>query len=183
MRVFVEVDAGKERQLGRFIAKLGKRIYNLIVSRTALAAMLLTLALAHRVRAQDSKAPSAPPGSESQAQSQAQPQEVEPPEEDKDYKPRTYDFNPLKASKSLTAGDFYFKKGNYAAAKGRYVDATLYDPGSAEAFEKLGDVEEKLHDLGAARTAYAKCIELDPKGKDMESVKKKLEKLPPVPSK
>jgi len=177
--VFVEVDAGEERQLGRFIAKLGKRIYNLIVSRTALAAILFTLALAHRVRAQDSKAPAAPPGS----QSQAQPQEVEPPEEDKDYKPRTYDFNPLKASKSITAGDFYFKKGNYAAAKGRYVDATLYDPGSAEAFEKLGDVEEKLHDVSAARVAYAKCIELDPKGKDVESVKKRLEKLPPGPSK
>lgn len=108
---------------------------------------------------------------------------MEPPEEDKDYKPRTYDFNPLKATKSITAGDFYFKKGNYAAAKGRYVDATLYDPGSAQAFEKLGEVEEKLHDLKAARVAYAKCIELDPNGKDIESVKKRLEKLAPAPSK
>lgn len=144
--------------------------------------MLLTLALTHRGRAQDSKPP-AGPSSQSQAQSQAQPQEVEPPEEDKDYKPRTYDFNPLKATKSITAGDFYFKKGNYAAAKGRYVDATLYDPGSAQAFEKLGEVEEKLHDLKAARVAYAKCIELDPNGKDIESVKKRLEKLAPAPSK
>jgi len=62
-------------------------------------------------------APSAPATRPSSPQTE--PQEQEPPEEDQSFKPRTYDFNPLKASKSVEAGDFYLKKGNLAAAKGR----------------------------------------------------------------
>jgi tetratricopeptide (TPR) repeat protein len=109
---------------------------------------------------------------------EAQPQEQEPPEEDQAFKPREYDFNPLKASQSIIAGDFYFKKGNFAAAKGRYRDATLYDPGSGQAFEKLGEVSEKLRDFATARDAYAKYLELSPTAKDAEVVKKRMEKLP-----
>jgi tetratricopeptide (TPR) repeat protein len=108
----------------------------------------------------------------------AQPQEQEPPEEDQSFKPRTYDFNPLQATKSVEAGDFYFKKGNLAAAKGRYRDATLYDPGSALAFEKLGEVSEKLRDFAGARDAYSKYLELAPTAKDVEAVKKRMEKFP-----
>ena len=74
------------------------------------------LALPVLIRAQDAKPPVAPQ------------QVQEPPEEDNSFKPRTYDFNPLKASQSITAGNFYFDKKNYNAAKNRYVDATLYDP-------------------------------------------------------
>ena len=111
---------------------------------------------------------------------EAAPQEAEPPEEDQSFKPRTYDFNPLKATKSIEIGNEYFKKGSYVAAKGRYTDATLYDPGSAQAFAKLGEVEEKLHNLAAARTAYEKSLELDPKNKDAPDIKKRLEKLPPA---
>jgi len=108
----------------------------------------------------------------------AQPQEQEPPEEDQSFKPRTYDFNPLKATQSIDIGNQYFKKGNLAAAKGRYKDATLYDPGSAEAFEKLGEVEEKLHDFATARDAYNKYLELAPTAKDAEAIKKRMEKFP-----
>lgn len=121
-------------------------------------------------------APSAPATRPSSPQTE--PQEQEPPEEDQSFKPRTYDFNPLKASKSVEAGDFYLKKGNLAAAKGRYKDATLYDPGSAEGFEKLGEVDEKLRDFAGARDAYAKYLELAPTAKDAEAVKKRMEKFP-----
>ena len=46
--------------------------------------------------------------------------EQEPPEEDPDLKPKEYTFNPLEASRNITAGNFYFKKGNYRAASRRY---------------------------------------------------------------
>lgn len=112
---------------------------------------------------------------------QTEPQEQEPPEEDQSFKPRTYDFNPLKATQSITAGNYYLKKGNLAAAKGRYKDATLYDPGSAEGFEKLGEVAERLHDFATARDSYAKYLELAPTAKDADAVKKRMEKLPGPP--
>ncbi len=106
---------------------------------------------------QPAAAPPSTPPSSPQARPQAQPQEEEPPEEDQSFKPRTYDFNPLQATKSINVGDYYLKKGSLAAAKGRYKDATLYDPGSAEAFEKLGEVSEKLACISpTACDAYTK---------------------------
>jgi tetratricopeptide (TPR) repeat protein len=174
MGVFVEVHAGEDGQLGGFIAEIGQRIYTLIVSRTLLAAFMLSVPVWAQQPAPP--APATPPVSP-----QAQPQEQEPPEEDQSFKPKTYDFNPLQATKSITVGDFYFKKGSFAAAKGRYKDATLYDPGSAEAFEKLGEASEKLHDYATARDSYAKYLELAPTAKDAEVIKKRLEKLPGAP--
>jgi len=170
MSVFVEVHAGKSWQLGGFVAKVGKRIYTLIVSRTLLTALLLSLPLwAQQPAPSPQPRPSSP---------EAEPQEQEPPEEDNSFKPKVYDFNPLKAKSSIDAGNYYFKKGNLAAAKGRYKDATLYDPGSAEAFGKLGEVAEKLRDFATARDSYAKYLELAPAAKDAEAVKKRMEKLP-----
>lgn len=107
-----------------------------------------------------------------------QQQVQEPPEEDNSFKPRTYDFNPLKASQSITAGNFYFDKKNYSAAKNRYVDATLYDPGNSEAFEKLGEAQEKLHNFPAALDAYKKFFGMDPSSKEIAIIKKRMEKWP-----
>jgi Flp pilus assembly protein TadD len=75
-------------------------------------------------------------------------------------------------------GDQYFKKSNYSAAARRFVEATRWDPGSAEAFLKLGEAREKLRQYGPAREAYMKYIELaeDPKEKDV--IRKKMEKFP-----
>jgi tetratricopeptide (TPR) repeat protein len=177
--VFVEVYAGEGWQLGGFIAKVGKRIYTLIVSRALLMAFLAAFLMSLPTRAQQSApaAPAAPP-SGPQPRPEAQPKEEEPPEEDQAFKPREYAFNPLQATKSVTAGDYYLKKGNVAAARNRYKDATLYDPGSSEAFEKLGETSEKLRDFATARTAYAKYLELAPTAKDADAVKKRMEKLP-----
>ena len=185
MGVFVEIHAGEGRQFGGALAKLGKRIYTLIVSRTfalPLHAVFCAAFVSLPLWAQTvSPQPAAPPAPQPQArpvQPDAQPQEQEPPEEDQSFKPREYDFNPLKASKSIETGDYYFKKGSLAAARGRYTDATLFDPGAALAFEKLGEVDEKLRDFAGARVAYTKYLELSPAAKDADAIKKRMEKFP-----
>jgi len=144
------------------------------VSRRLLSTFLLSLPLL--LRAQDSRppvVPAAPPAAPDAPQ-----QVQEPPEEDSSFKPKTYDFNPLKASQSITAGNFYFDKKNYTAAKNRYVDATLYDPGNGEAYEKLGEAQEKLRNFAASLAAYQKYFELEPTSKEIAVIKKRMEKWP-----
>jgi tetratricopeptide (TPR) repeat protein len=110
------------------------------------------------------------------AQKPAEP--PEPPEEDESLIPKVYALNPVQAKKEIVAGDYYLKKPNYSAAVRRYLEATRWDPGSAEAFLKLGTAHEKLHEYGLAREAYLKYIELgeDPKEKDL--IRKKMAKWP-----
>jgi tetratricopeptide (TPR) repeat protein len=110
-------------------------------------------------------------------------QEQEPPEEDPELKPKEYSFNPLEASRNITAGNFYFKKGNYRAASNRYLEASKWDPTSQEALLRLAEADEKLHNIAGAREAYTKYLTLDPPAKDADAVKKKLEKLPEDPHK
>jgi len=106
------------------------------------------------------------------------PDEQEPPEEDPSLKPREYALNPLESERNVTAGNFYFKKGNYRAAAKRYREATLWNPSAAEAFLKLGESDEKIHDFPAAREAYSKYVELMPDAKNATDIKKKIVKLP-----
>jgi len=128
-------------------------------------ALLLILLIAFPLAAQQQKQPPAAV-------------EEEPPEEDPDLKPKEYAFNPLEASRNITAGNFYFKKGNYRAAARRYLEASKWDPTSAGAQLKLGEANEKLRDLPAAREAYEKYLTLASDAKDIEAVKKRLAKLP-----
>ena len=102
------------------------------------------------------------------------PVEVEPPEEDEALKPESYSFNPLEAQKNLRTGEYYFKKGNFKAAAKRFEAATLYDPAFADAFLRLGDAREKLHDKKGSHAAYQKYVELKPDSKIAASVKKKI---------
>ena len=104
--------------------------------------------------------------------------EQEPPEEDPDLKPTEYAFNPLEASRNITAGHFYFKKRNYKAASRRYSEAAKWDPTSAEAQFKLGEANEKMRDIAGAREAYEKYLTLASDAKDIEAVKRRLAKLP-----
>ena len=109
----------------------------------------------------------------------AKPAEQEPPEEDETLKPEDFTLNPLEAQKNITAGDFYFKtRKNFHAAARRYLRATKWDPGSSEAFLKLGECEEKLNDRAAARGAYEQYLELAPTAKNAESIRRKIEKWP-----
>ena len=65
----------------------------------------------------------------------------------------------------------------YRAALGRYEDATKYDPNSAEAFFKVGEVEEKLKNKDAAKLAFQRVIKLAPDSKLATEAKKKLANL------
>ncbi|HTX34576.1 MAG TPA: hypothetical protein VME43_06125 [Bryobacteraceae bacterium] len=133
-----------------------------------------------------------PPQSQSQSQPQLQKQRTAPPTSDKEEIPpeedtsvteKTYSFNPLQAQKELQTGNFYYHKGSYRAAEGRYKEATLWNNGYDEAWLKLGETEEKLRDKKAARTAYQKYLELASDQKDekdqkkVEEIRKKLEHL------
>jgi len=105
-------------------------------------------------------------------------QEQEPPEEDPDLKPKEYSFNPLEANRNIIAGNFYFKKGNYRAASRRFLEATKWDPTSAEALLKLGEADEKMRDFPAARQAYEKYLTVASDAKDLDAVKKRIAALP-----
>jgi len=107
----------------------------------------------------------------------AQEKEEEPPEEDESLKPKQYALNPLEAVRNVTAGDYYFKRGKYQAALYRYTEATHWDPGSSEAFFKLGEVDEKLKDPKGARDAYQKCIDSAGEAKIVEEARKRLAHL------
>jgi tetratricopeptide (TPR) repeat protein len=109
-------------------------------------------------------------------------QPPEPPEEDESLAPKVYALNPVQAKKEIVAGDTYFKKPNYSAAANRYLEATRWDPGSTEAFLKLGEAREKLHQYTRAREAYLKYIELAEDPKERDAVRKKLAKLPDAKS-
>jgi tetratricopeptide (TPR) repeat protein len=110
-----------------------------------------------------------------QAQQRDKRQEpAEPPEEDEILKPKEYVFNPLQAEKELKIGNFYFKKGSWKAASLRYTEATLWNPGFANAWLRLGEAREKMKDTEGAREAYKKFLELAPEDKRAGEVKKKL---------
>ena len=109
---------------------------------------------------------------------QPAPTPPEPPEEDESLAPKVYALNPVQSKKEITAGDYYFKKPNYSAAARRYLEATRWDPGSAEAFRKLGEAREKLHRYGPAREAYLKYIELAEDPKEKDAIRKRMEKWP-----
>lgn len=151
------------------------------MSRVFWGGCLLAFAFAQVLAAQGQQQQQTPPPAK-KTTPPAKPQESkeeEPPEEDESLKPKEYALNPLEAERNITKGNFYFKKGNYRAAANDFHEATLWDPGSAEAFLRLGEASEKLHDRNAERDAFSKYLELAPDGKSAGEVKKKLEKLPP----
>ena len=100
-----------------------------------------------------------------------------PKEEDTTLGEKEYAFNPLQAEKEVRVGEFYFKKGKYRAAAERFREATKWNNGSAEAWLRLGDAEEKQKDPKAEKEAYAKFLDLSPDAKNAPEIRKKLEKL------
>jgi len=100
-----------------------------------------------------------------------------PPEENKSLAVKDYAFNPIQAQKEIRTGNYYFKKGSYRAAAGRFEEATKWNDGEPEAWLRLGEAEEKLKDSKAARNAYTKYLELASDAKNADEVRKRLEKL------
>ena len=107
----------------------------------------------------------------------------EPPEEDESLAPKVYALNPVQSKKEIMVGDEYFKKSNYSAAANRYLEASRWDPGSAEAFLKLGEAREKLRQYGRARDAYLKYIDLTDDPKEKDAIQKKMAKWPDATAK
>ena len=103
--------------------------------------------------------------------------EAIPPEEDKALATQEYSFNPLQAEKELQTGNYYFKKGSYRAAAGRFREATRWNDGFGEAWLRLGEADEKLRDPKGAREAYTKYLEVAADARNAAEIKKKLEKL------
>ena len=103
--------------------------------------MCLALAFAAVAPAQQAQAPKAeanlPPD-----ENQISPDQL-PPEEDKAKIQQQYSFNPVQSNKDVTVGEFYFKKGDFKAAAGRFREATKWNDGNAEAWLRLGDAEDK----------------------------------------
>jgi len=100
-----------------------------------------------------------------------------PPEEDTAAKPEEYSFNPVKSKRDVAIGEFYFKKGDFKAAAGRFREATKWNDGNADAWLRLGEAEEKRDDSKAARAAYEKYLQLAPDSRFAADVKRRLEKL------
>jgi tetratricopeptide (TPR) repeat protein len=147
---------------------------------TRLRTLLLGLTVAASAFAapRSQAAPAGAGKSEAQptAKSQSEESEQSLPEEDRQAtKPvKQYAFNPLRAQKELTVGNYYFKKGSWNAAAGRFKEATGWNPNFAEAYLMLGEAQEKLNDPAPAREAFRKFLELAPNDKRAEEIKKKL---------
>jgi tetratricopeptide (TPR) repeat protein len=106
---------------------------------------------------------------------QAPPDESLPPEEDESVAPEKFPLNPLESDRNIKVGDYYWHKGNFRAALGRYERATRFNPSSAEAFFKVGEAEEKLKNKDAAKIAFEKVVKLAPDSKLAHDAKKKLD--------
>ena len=107
-------------------------------------------------------------------QAQNPPEEAIPPEEDESVAPEKFALDPLESDRNIKVGNYYWRKGNYRAALGRYERATRFNPSSAEAFFKVGEAEEKLKNRDAARTAFQRVIQVAPDSKLAQEAKKKL---------
>jgi tetratricopeptide (TPR) repeat protein len=135
-------------------------------------ALTLAAALALSLLTPDTRAQAAPPKPPA-----AEPPPDEPEEEDAAAKPKEYSFNPLQAEQEIKIGRYYMRRGSHKAAAGRFIEATKWNPQSAEAWLLLGEAREKLKDPKGAKEAYRKYLDLAPDEKNSKSVRKKIEKL------
>lgn len=100
-----------------------------------------------------------------------------PEEEDKSAVKRVYSFNPVQSKKDVAVGEFYFKKGDFKAAAGRFGEATKWNAGNAQAWLRLGETWEKVKDSKAAREAYEKYLEVAADAKNAGEIKQRVERL------
>ena len=151
------------------------------MSRWILGLLVAGLAMAPAtLAAQDQTSPQATPAKpqlEERTPPKTSGKQAVPAEEDKSFLKEEHSFNPLQSKKSIDAGDTYWHLGKIQGALYRYQDATLWNDGNAEAWLKLGEARQKLHDGKGAKEAYGKYLELDPSSKTAQEVRKTLAKL------
>ena len=104
------------------------------------------------------------------------PDEANPPEEDESLIPEKVPLNPMEAERSMRVGTFYMHKGKFHAALERFQLATKYNPGSADAYFKVGEAEERLKNADAAKIAFQKVVQLAPNTKLAQEAQKKIGK-------
>jgi tetratricopeptide (TPR) repeat protein len=136
--------------------------------------MWVALAFAAVASAQQTLPP--PEDNSTPAAGQISPDQL-PPEEDKAKIQKQYSFNPVQSNRELGPGEFYFKKGDFKAAAGRFREATKWNDGNAEAWLRLGDAEAGMKDTKAAQEAWEKYLQLAPKAKNAAEVRKKIERV------
>ncbi len=86
-------------------------------------------------------------------------------------------WNPLKASKNVQIGDFYFKRKNYKAALDRYKEALYYKQGDAVATFRVGECEEKLGNKAEAQKNFEQYLKVLPEGPLAKDARASLEKM------
>ena len=144
--------------------------------------LALTAVLAGGISAQENKPSAVPPPAKEQAKEQKpapqtpDPEQL-PPEEDTSVVKQEYSFNPVRSRRDVEVGNFYFKKGDWKAAAGRFKEATLWNEGNAEAWLRWGETEEKRGVASAAKGAYEKYLAIAPDAKNAAEIKRRLEKL------
>ena len=86
-------------------------------------------------------------------------------------------WNPLKASKDIEVGDYYFRRKNYKAALERYKDALYYKDGDAVASFRLAVCQEKLGDKSEAKKYYTAYLKILPDGPFAKDARASLNRL------
>ncbi len=86
-------------------------------------------------------------------------------------------FDPLHAEKDVEVGTFYMKTGHYDAAIDRFEEATRLQPALALPWRLMGECYEKKHDEALALKSYKKYLEIFPRAKDADEVKKRIAAL------
>ena len=137
----------------------------------------LLLAAPALLPAQEQTTPPAKPQLEQRTPPKTSGKQEVPAEEDKSFLSEEHSFNPLQSQKNVETGDYYFNRGKFQGAAARYLNATLWNDGNAEAWKKLGLAEEKVKDVKAAKDAYQKYLDLSPDAKDAATIRKKLASL------
>ena len=85
--------------------------------------------------------------------------------------------NPALAEQNLNIGNFYFKKKNYEAAIGRYLEAIEYQPDSFPAYDALTRAYEKTGDMEKAARAYREFIGKSPDSPRLSEFRARLAKI------
>jgi tetratricopeptide (TPR) repeat protein len=86
-------------------------------------------------------------------------------------------WDPQRAEKDLSVGQYYMKKGDVDAAIDRFEDAITAKPGYAVPFKYLGEAQEKKGLKKPAAKSYQRYLDLYPKAEDAEKIRKRIEKL------
>jgi len=85
--------------------------------------------------------------------------------------------NSAPAQHDVEVGQYYMKKEKYDAAIDRFKEATKLLPNYALPYRLMGEAYEKKKFLPEAQAAYKKFLDVAPKDKDADEVRKRVERL------